>query len=258
MFFDTHAHLTDSGLHAELEDVLHRAGEARVTCILAVASDLATSRESLAIVRNHSQVLASAGVHPELAGRVTPGWEAELEDLIVRERPVAVGECGLDAHHPDPPLAAQVPVLRAQVRLAKKHRLPLVLHSRKAAWEVLAVIEEEQALDVGGVFHCISDDEVFARAAMNAGFHLGLGGTCTYPRNDVLRTMIKRFPRDRLLLETDAPYLAPQVVRGKRNEPAFVTHTASVVAEAVGVSVEELATCTRENGLRLFRSRPTS
>lgn len=258
MYFDTHAHLTDPGLYAELEDVLHRAGAAQVNCILAVGSDLASSRESLAIARDHGQVLASAGVHPELAGRVPHGWEAELEELIVTEHPVAVGECGLDAYHPDPPISAQVPVLRAQVRLAKKYRLPLVLHSRKAAWEVLAVIEEEQALDVGGVFHCISDDEVFARAAVNAGFHVGLGGTCTYPRNDVLRAMIKRLPRERLLLETDAPYLAPQAVRGKRNEPAFVAHTASVVAEAAGVSVEELATCTRENGLRLFRSRPAS
>ncbi len=225
-----------------------------MTWILAVASDLETSRASLGIARNHSQVLASAGIHPELAGQVKPGWEDELDELIVKERPVAVGECGLDAHHPDPPLEKQVPVFRAQVRLAKKHRLPLVMHSRKAAWEVLKVIEEEEALDVGGVFHCIEADEVFARAAVNAGFHLGLGGTCTYPKNDVLRAQLKRFPQDRLLLETDSPYLAPQPVRGKRNEPAFVAHTAKVVAEAMGIGVEELGELTRENGLRLFGS----
>lgn len=248
--FDTHAHLTDDQLYLELEGVLERARAAGVTRVLSVATNLATSRTNADALRVREGILVSYGVHPQNAGEVEPGWEEALDDLLARARPAAVGECGLDAHHPDPPIERQVPILRAQVRLAKKHGLPLVLHTRKASWEVLKLIESEGGC--AGVFHCIEPDEVLLRAAVNAGFYLGVGGTCTYPRNEMLRAILKRLPRDRILLETDSPYLPPQPVRGRRNEPSFIVHTAAVVAEALGVTVDECAALTAANATALF------
>ncbi len=259
MHFDSHAHLNDEALRGEVEDVIRRADEAEVTWILAASVSLDDSRANLALARSHSRVLAAAGVHPEEAGQAAHGWEAELEALLASGGAAAVGECGLDAFHPDPPLEIQQAVFRAQVRLARKHRLPLVMHSRRAGLEVLQVLEEEGPLPAGGVFHCIEPDEVLARAVTGAGFHVGISGTITFPRNDVLRGMLKRLPPERLLVETDSPYLAPQAVRGKRNEPAFVPHVTAEVAKALGIRVEEAARRTRENALSLFggaRRRP--
>ncbi len=249
--FDTHAHLTDDQLNLELEAVLERAKAAGVERILSVATNLETSRTNATALRGRPGILVSYGVHPGNAGEVAPGWEDELDALLRDARPAAVGECGLDNYHADPPVERQLPVLRAQVRLARKHGLPLVLHTRKASWEVLKLIEAEGGCP--GVFHCIEADEVLLRAAVNAGFYLGVGGTATYPRNETLRDILPRLPRDRILLETDSPYLAPQAVRGKRNEPAFVVHTAQVVAEALDMSPAELAALTTANAAALFR-----
>jgi len=253
MFFDSHAHLTDPLLVDDLEDILKRAADAGVTGILSASVDLATSGKSLEIARAHKNVLAAVGVHPELAAQLSPGWEAELDELIEKGAPAAIGEIGLDAYHANPPLKAQVPVFRAQVRMAVRHRLPLVLHSRKAGFEVLRIVEEEGATAVGGVFHCMEPDEVFARAVVNAGFRTGFCGNVTYPRSDILRAIAGRLPRERILIETDCPYLAPQPLRGRRSEPAHVVHTAGVVAVAMGVSLEECGRITTANARALFR-----
>ncbi len=223
--------------------------------ILAAASDLENSRASIDLAGREEGIIASAGVHPEAAGRVGPDWERELEEIIRANRPAAIGECGLDAHHPDPPIEKQEPILRAQIRLAKKHSLPLILHSRRAGWEVLRLLEREGPLPSGGVFHCIEGDEVFALSAVKAGFCVGIGGPATYPRNNALRSLLKRVPREKILLETDCPYLPPQPVRGRRNEPAFVAHTAEAVARELGISPEETAALTSVNAHRLFGAR---
>lgn len=223
--------------------------------IVAAASDLENSRASSELAGREKGIIASAGVHPEAAGRVGPDWERELEEIIRNKRPAAIGECGLDAHHPDPPVEKQEPILRVQVRLAKKYSLPLILHSRRAGWEVLRVLEQEGPLPAGGVFHCIEGDEVLALSAVKAGFCVGIGGPVTYPRNNVLRNLLKRVPRERILLETDCPYLPPQPVRGKRNEPAFMAYVAEAVARELDVSPEETAALTSANAHRLFGAR---
>jgi len=252
MYFDTHAHLTDPAYEGDAEGVIRRADEAEVTWILSAGSDLTDSRLAIDLACAHARVVAAAGIHPESSGNVAPGWEAELDSLLAGRGAVAVGECGLDAYHVHPPIERQIPVFREQVRLAVKHHLPLVIHSRKAVPEALQILEEENGQAAGGVFHCTDSDEVLARSILGAGYYLGFGGTVTYPRNDILRAMLGRLPRDRILLETDAPYLAPQAMRGKRNEPAFLPEVAAVVAEAWGVRVEEVARVTRENAQRLF------
>jgi len=250
--FDTHVHLCVDALWGDLEGVLARARDAGVTGMLAASTDLEDSARSLdAAQANPGFVLAAVGIHPEAAANVPDDWQERLERLVVEGHPAAIGECGLDGFHPVPPIEGQYDVFRFQVRMALKHRLPLILHSRRAGEQVLAVVKEEGA--ERGAFHCIEDNEVLARGALSAGFHLGVGGTATYPRNDVLRGMLKRLPRDRIVLETDAPWLAPQAVRGKTNEPAYLVHTAVVVAEAVGVAPEALADFTTANARTLFR-----
>ncbi len=249
--FDTHCHLTDPAFDGDLAAVLDRATAAGVDRILSVSVNAATGARAIAQARADPRLLAAVGVHPEEAGRVPPGWEAELERLIVEGRPAAVGECGLDAHHPVPALEVQLPVFIAQIRLAKRHRLPLVMHTRKAGWEVLKLLEAEEA-PARGVFHCIEDDELLVRAVTKAGWHVGFGGTCTYPRNQSLRDILARVDREKVLLETDAPYLAPQPSRGRRNEPALVAHAAATVAAAWGVTPEEVGRITSANAAHLF------
>jgi TatD DNase family protein len=251
VLFDTHVHLAVDAFRDDLEGVIARARAAGVAGLLAASTDLEDSARSLEIANaNPGFVFATVGVHPESAGKVSEDWEERLERLIVEGRPAAIGECGLDGFHPEPPVEAQFDVFRFQVRMAVKHRLPLILHSRRAGEQVLSVVKEEGA--DSGVFHCVEDDEILARGAANAGFHLGFGGTATFPRNEVLRGMLKRMPRDRILLETDAPWLAPQAVRGKRNEPAFIVYVAETVAAALGVTAEELGALTSDNARRLF------
>jgi len=249
--FDTHCHLTDPAFAPDLAAVLARAAAAGVDRILSVSVNLATAGGALDQAKIHSGILAAVGVHPEEAGNVAPGWEAALERLIADGRPAAVGECGLDAHHPVPTIEIQRPVFVAQLRLAKKYALPLVMHTRKAGWEVLKLLESE-GLPPHGVFHCIEDDELLVRAVTKAGWHVGFGGTCTYPRNQPLREILSRVDRSRVILETDAPYLAPQPVRGKRNEPALIVHAAAVAGRAWGITAEEAAALTTANALRLF------
>lgn len=253
MLFDTHCHLTSPEFSADLDGVIGRAKEAGVEGILSVAVDLADALATREIALKHPGFLRwAAGIHPESAGRVAAGWEAELERIIVELKPNAIGECGLDGHHPEPPMAVQLPVFRAQLRLARTHRLPIVIHSRKAGEECLREIDLAGGLPAGGVFHCIEGDEILARAIVNAGFHVGLGGIATYPRNDVLRAMLVRLPQDRLLLETDAPWLPPVPHRGKRNEPSFVALTAEAVAKALGMPADELGALTAANARKLF------
>lgn len=253
MLFDTHCHLTSPEFAADLEGVLGRAKDAGVEGILSVAVDLddaeATRRLSL---KYPGMIRWAAGVHPEAAGRVAADWEAVLERMIAEHHPSAIGECGLDAHHPEPAMHLQIPVFQAQVRMAKRFRLPIVIHSRKTGFECLRVIGEAGGLPAGGVFHCIEGDEILARAVVSAGFHLGLGGIATYPKNEILRGMLARMPQEKLLLETDAPWLPPVPHRGKRNEPAFVALTAEVVAKSLGMAVMELGELTAANARRLF------
>jgi len=253
VLFDTHCHLTSPEFIVDLDAMIGRAKQAGVEGILSVSVDPADALATREIALKYPGfVIWGAGVHPEAAHKVPSGWEAELERIIVDLQPAAVGECGLDGHHPVPPMDVQLPVFKAQVRLAREHVLPIVIHSRKAGWECLKIIEQEGGLPGGGVFHCIEGDEVFVRAVVNAGFHIGVGGTSTYPKNEMLRAMLGRMPKDRLLLETDAPWLPPTPNRGKRNEPGWVALTAEVVAKAVGVTVGELGALTTANARRLF------
>lgn len=252
---DTHAHVTAEAFDADREEVLHRAREAGVA-IVCVGDTLASSERAIELAEGAGDIWATAGIHPHYAHEApqAPGaLEAALEELLRRPRVVALGEVGLDYHYDFSPRDVQQDVLRRQVRLARKVQKPLIIHNRESTDDVVRILKEEQAWEVGGVFHCFWGDEELAATVVEMGFYVGVGGPVTFKKSDELRAVLKTVPRERLIVETDSPYLAPVPYRGRRNEPAFVVETAKRLAELLELSLDELADLTTQNARRLFR-----
>ncbi|MBI5442626.1 MAG: YchF/TatD family DNA exonuclease [Deltaproteobacteria bacterium] len=250
---DTHAHLTDAALRRDLRSVLGRARSAGVGKVVTVGTDLADSRAAVELADAEEGLWAAVGVHPHDASQAT---EATLDELstLAKSSPkvVAWGEIGLDFYRDRSPRPAQRDAFRAQVVRAKEAGLPVIVHDREAHQETLAILKGEKGGDLRGVFHCFSGDVSFAREVLALGFYLSIPGTVTYPKNEELRRVVASVPLERCLLETDCPYLAPQPLRGKTNEPAYLVHTARAVAELRGVSVADVARITSRASLRLF------
>ncbi len=254
MLIDTHAHLASDAFADDIEAVLERAAAAGVHNIVCVADDVGAAKRGLELAERYGpQVVATAGIHPHQAAAATPDDLAELARIIEEGKVVAVGEIGLDYHYDFAPVDVQQEVCRHQVRLAKQARLPVILHSRKAEHDVLRILEEEQADEIGGVMHCFWGDAEAARRTLDLGFYIGVGGPVTFKNTDDLRSVLADVPLERIIIETDSPYLAPVPHRGKRNEPAYVAETAAALARLFGVSVETVAEQTTANARRLFR-----
>lgn len=250
MYFDSHAHLEMAAFDADREAVFARAAAAGVTRFMVPAYSLEASVRAVALAEARDGVWASVGIHPHGAGRCTP--EA-VEALARHPRVVAIGETGLDFYRNRAPRQAQEAALRAQMALARRLGLPLIIHCRDAYPECLAILREEGAAEVGGVLHCFTADAATAAAACTLNFFCSIAGPITYPDANGLRAAVRAIPADRLLLETDAPYLSPAPHRRSRNEPAHLPLTAAAVAAARGVPVEEIAAQTAANARRLFR-----
>ncbi len=255
MYIDTHAHLNHRQFAADLEAVIVRAKEAGVTQIINVGYDLKSSIEAARLAECSDGFWAACGVHPHDATECGAGTLEELRRLAQEPRLVAIGETGLDFYRNLSPRDVQAETFRALIALALELRLPLIIHVREAHEEALRILVEAGAGAVGGVFHCFSGDWQFARWCLDAGFHLGLDGPVTYPKSDALREVARRAPLDRLLLETDCPYLPPQSRRGERNEPSLLPEIARCVTQLRGLAIEELAAATTANAARLFRLR---
>jgi TatD DNase family protein len=255
--FDTHAHLEMSEFDADRGEVLARARAAGVELILNAGSDPKGNRDAQALALAEPDVYAAAGLHPHEVPRLTPGAWAELPDRLAADKVVAVGECGLDYHvfpeFPVPDRAAQREAFARQLRLARVFELPLIVHVREAEDDAFALLRAEGPFPAGGVFHCYGGGPAHLDAVLELGFHVGFGGTLTYPKADGVRAALKTVPAERLLLETDAPYLPPQPRRGKRNEPAYLVEIADVAAAVRGMRAEELAVLANANARRLFR-----
>jgi TatD DNase family protein len=250
---DTHAHLDSSRFEPDREEVIARARENGIDHLLTVGTDLPSSRLNAAIARRHPDIHAAAGIHPHDALTATDAALTELRELIAAEpKIVAVGEIGLDFYRDRAPRDAQRHAFRQQIRLAREVGLPLIIHDREAHDEVVAILREEKADEVGGVLHCFSGDLAMARACLDLGFYISFPGTITYPKNEAARAVVKGVPIERLLVETDCPYLAPQSLRGRRNEPAYVRHTAEAVAAIKGLTIADVARITTLNAFRLF------
>ena len=252
---DSHAHLDMPAFDADRAETVRRAFAAGVGTILCPAdlTRAASLRAIAALAAEFPTVLAAAGVHPHQAKDLDPAHLRELGELAARGAIRAVGEIGLDYHYDFSPPEAQREALRRQLALAAGAGLPVLLHSRLAGSDVIAVVDGENYRG-GGVLHCFTEDWAIARAMLDRGFFVSFSGILTFPKAGALREVAAKVPLDRLLVETDSPYLAPVPYRGsgRRNEPAFVVETARVLAGVRGLAFEDLAAATTANFARLF------
>ena len=254
-FVDTHAHLDLEVYDADRTEVLQRAAEAGVSWLVDVGADLASSRKAVALSEREPAVYAAVGVHPHDAPTLTVGVLAELRSLAAGERVVAIGEIGLDYYRNLAPCDEQRRAFEAQLDLALELQLPVIVHSREARGDTLAVLRaaaRRQGGTLRGVMHCFSGNLEYAREAVELGLYVGIDGPVTYPRATTLAEVVRQVPLERLLLETDSPYLTPQPRRGQRNEPAFVRFVAERVAELRGLAVAEVGDVTSANACALF------
>ncbi len=251
---DTHAHLDNSQYDSDRAEVIKRARQGGVSQILTVGCDLASSQASIALANEHPDIYASVGIHPHDALEGSDDGIATLRHLAKSNpKVVAIGEIGLDFYRDRTPRDVQRETFRRQIRLAREVGLPLIIHDRDAHDEVETILREEGAKEIGGVLHCFSGDLAMAKRCLEMGFYLSFPGTITYPANNAVREIVKVVPDDRLLIETDCPYLSPVPQRGKRNEPAFVRHTAEAIAELRNISAEDIARLVRRNSYDLFQ-----
>jgi TatD DNase family protein len=251
--FDTHAHLHFPEYADDLDVVLARARAAGVRRMLTVGTSVETSRAAIALAQREPDIWASVGVHPHDAADADAAALAEIERLAGGARVVAVGEIGLDFFRNLSPRDAQEQSLRVQLAIARRVGKPAIVHCREAHSEVLRLLTEEGVREVGGIMHCFSGDVGVARRCLDRGLLISLAGPVTYPNARALPEVARFVPGDRLVVETDCPFLPPQGYRGKRNEPAYLAITAGRVAELRGESLDHLATQTSENARALFR-----
>ncbi len=251
---DSHAHLDDPSFAEDLEEVLARAEAAQIVNILTVGGTLASSRANVDLAERYPRLFAAVGIHPHDAGDADDAAFAQLEELArAHAKVVAIGEIGLDFFYDLSPREVQERAFREQLRLARRLELPVIIHDRDAHEEVRRILEEEaHGQPWRGVVHCFSGDHDFARFCLDAGLHISFTGTLTFSRSKDLRAVAAEIPMERLLVETDCPYLAPQGHRGKRNEPALVRVIAAQLAELKGLSMEDISRITCRNAARLF------
>lgn len=257
MLIDTHCHLDFPDFEAERNDIVARAHAAGVKQMVTISTRVKKFPTILAIAEKYPSVFCSVGTHPHNADEELDVTVPELVALSNHPRVVAIGEAGLDYFYDNAPRDAQQIGLRNHIAAARETGLPLVIHSRSADEDMAAILTEETGK---GAFpfllHCFSSGPELARIGVELGGYVSFSGILTFPKSEELREIAKTVPLERMLVETDAPYLAPKPFRGKRNEPAYVAHTAAVLAETVGVSVDEIARITTENAFRIFSKMP--
>lgn len=261
MLIDTHIHLDDERFNADRESLISRAHEAGVEAFITIGCDLTSSQAAISLAGQYAEVFATVGVHPHEVKQIEDGWYDELRRLAQHPKVVGFGEIGLDYHYNYSPPRLQRERFREQICLARDLRLPIVVHTREAEQDTLMILKEEHADEVGGVFHCFSGNASLAAAALDLGFYLSFSGVITFQNAEPLRQIVKTVPRDRLLVETDCPYLTPVPHRGKRNEPAYVSLVAKKIVEVLAdgsIELEALGEITSKNARRLFRMNADS
>ncbi|MEO8601824.1 MAG: TatD family hydrolase [bacterium] len=253
---DSHCHL-DMEFDADRDVVLARARTAGVGAMVTIGAGgpFSANTAAVSLAAEHAEIYATVGVHPHEAASVSDATIAKIEALAAAPKVVAIGETGLDYHYEHSPRAAQRDAFARFIQLARRLTLPVVVHLRDADDDAVAVMQAEGARETGGVIHCFSGDAASARRFLDLGFHISFSGIVTFKTADALREAARLVPRQRLMIETDAPFLAPIPYRGRRNEPALVVHTAARLAEVRGEAIADLARATADNTRRLFRLR---
>lgn len=252
MLFDTHTHMDAPEFEEDRDETIARAVEAGVGHFVNIGFNRETIPTTLALAEKYPFVYAAIGWHPVDAIDMQPGDLEWIETLCSHEKVVAIGEIGLDYHWDKSPKDVQHRVLREQIALAKRVKLPIVIHNREAHEDTIRILKEENASEVGGIMHAFSGSWETAKICLDMGFHLSFGGPVTFKNAKQPKEVLEKTPMDRLLIETDAPYLTPHPYRGKRNETGYVRLVAETAAQLKGVSLEEIAEQTTKNAKLLF------
>jgi len=249
---DTHAHLDFPRFDKDRKEVIERAIDGGVKIIVNIGSSMTSSRNSVELSRRYNEIYSVVGIHPHNADSFNLNVSKKLESLSENKKVVAIGEIGLDFHYDNSPREKQKQAFRAQLRLAKSLDLPVVIHTRDADEETLKILREENADKIGGIMHCFASDKKMASEILDLGFYIAFGGLITFKNLNNLREVVKEVPINKILVETDAPYLTPDPYRGKRNEPLYVKYVAEKISEIKGLSKEEIAKKTTQNAKKVY------
>lgn len=251
--FDTHAHYDDEAFDEDREALLESLPRQGIARVVNVGASLASCKSTLELMEKYNYIYGAIGVHPSETAELEEENFKWLEEWCRHEKCVAVGEIGLDYYWDEPERDIQKKWFVRQLDLARRIQLPVIIHSRDAAKDTADIMTAEKAGDIGGVIHCYSYSREMARAFLNMGFYFGIGGVLTFKNARVLKEAVEYIPMDRIVLETDCPYLAPVPNRGKRNSSLNLPYVVTAMAEIKGISEEEVRRITWENGLKLYR-----
>lgn len=254
MLFDTHSHFNDEAFNEDLTEVMDRARKAGVRLLNIVGFDIPTIKRALEIVDLYDEMYLTVGFHPVEAIDFTDEIYNMIKDIALNHKKlVAIGEIGLDYHWDKSPKEIQKEVFRKQIRLAKEVKKPIVIHTRDAIKDTMDILKEEKANEVGVIMHCFSGSVEIMEMAIKEGYYISLGGTVTFKNAKTPKEVAKKCPLDKLLIETDCPYLAPTPYRGKRNESSYVKYVAEQIANLKNLTYEEVATATFNNACRILK-----
>lgn len=252
MIFESHAHYDDEEFDADREELLASLAAHGIGSVVNIGASLAGSEATVKLSEKYPFIYGAVGVHPSEVEELTEEGIARLRSLCGHEKVVAVGEMGLDYHYPEPDISLQKKWFERQLELAREVKLPVIIHSREAAKDTLDIMRALHAEEMGGVVHCFSYTRETAREYLNMDYYFGIGGVITFKNAKKLKEAVQYIPMDRILLETDSPYLAPEPHRGERNSSLNLPYVASAISELKGISYEEVVECTEENAKRLF------
>lgn len=254
MLIDTHAHLTDKRFEGEVQEIIKKSYDSMVEMIITSGANLQTSKKAVELAGKFDGVFASIGVHPQDADEYNDKIEKELEELAQSRKVIAIGEIGLEYLEGCVDREVQKQVFERQIKLAYRLGLPIVIHTREAIGDTMEILKaNKELLTNGGTLHCFSESEEIAKEAIKLGLNISVGGVSTFTNAKRLQEVIKNIPIDKIILETDCPYLAPTPFRGQRNDPSFIPYIAQNLANLKGLSVEEVANITTLNARRLFK-----
>ncbi|OJG14480.1 TatD family hydrolase [Enterococcus canintestini] len=253
MIFDSHTHLNAEQFNDDIPETIARAQELGVTEMAVVGFDTPTIEKSLALSQAYDNIYSIIGWHPTEAGSYTKEIEEKLQERLTLPKVVALGEIGLDYYWMEDPKDVQEKVFRRQIAIAKEMKLPISIHTRDAIEDTYRILKDERIQDIGGIMHSFSGSGEWAKRFLDLGMHISFSGVVTFKKALDVQEAASIVPLDRLLVETDAPYLAPVPYRGKRNEPGYTRYVVEKIAELRKLPFEEVATVTRENAHRLFR-----